>query len=68
MLDEKRRLDAKRFATVRKKIGAISRAASIRRATPPGSGTNCLTNSSHEKNNSDSEDSEEANGMTIHIL
>ena len=68
MLDEKRRLDAKRFATVRKKISAISRAASVRQPNPPGKGKNLIINpeNSH-KNNSDSEDSDETNGMNLSI-
>lgn len=62
MLDEKRRLDAKRFATVRKKISAISRAASVRHPNPRAP-TNIIVNSTHAKNNSDSDDSDTENGM-----
>ena len=64
MLDEKRRLDAKRFATVRKKISAISRAASVRIPNNAGHSKNYVINDSfnHQKNNSDSEDSDDTNG------
>ena len=62
MLDEKRRLDAKRFATVRQKINAISRAASVRQPNPRAP-TNIIVNSIHAKNNCDSDDSDTENGM-----
>lgn len=65
VLDEKRRLDAKRFATVRKKISAISRAASVRQPHPPGSKKNYVVNPANNKNDSDSEDSDGSNGMSI---
>ena len=62
MVEEKRRLDAKRFATVRKKINAISRAASLRQPNTPGYGGNMAMNSmrktmSYEGDDSDDEDS-----------
>ena len=64
MLDEKRRLDAKRFATVRKKISAISRAASVRIPNDALNAKNYVVNNapSRNKNNSDSEDSDDTNG------
>ena len=64
MLDEKRRLDAKRFATVRKKISAISRAASVRIPNNTGNPKNYVINdpSTHHKHNSDSDDSDDTNG------
>ena len=62
-LDEKRRLDAKRFATVRKKISAISRAASVKQGSRPGSGSKSTKKSSiRNRNDSDSEDSDESHG------
>ena len=68
MLEEKRRLDAKRFATVRKKINAISRAASVRQPHPKGAASeNFIINSSSYKNDSDSDDScETRNSKYIH--
>ena len=54
MLDEKRRLDAKRFAVVRKKINAISRAASLRRPDDlTGTTGNCIVNPMHENTNNE---------------
>ena len=62
-LDEKRRLDAKRFATVRKKISAISRAASVKQGSRPGSASKYTKKSSiRNRNDSDSEDSDESHG------
>ena len=63
MLDEKRRLDAKRFAVVRKKINAISRAASLRRPDDLTATTgNCIVNPMHENKDSDSDDCETTSG------
>ena len=63
-LDEKRRLDAKRFATVRKKISAISRAASVKQPNSrPGSGSKYTKKPSiRNRNDSESEDSDESHG------
>ena len=70
MLDEKRRLDAKRFATVRKKISAISRAASVRIPNNAGKAKNYVINNptNHNRNNSDSDDSDDTNGNIFCIL
>ena len=69
-LDEKRRLDAKRFATVRKKISAISRAASVKQGSRPGSASKYTKKSSiRNRNDSDSEDSDESHGrLTIFLF
>ena len=63
MLDEKRRLVAKQFATVRKKINAISRAASVHKKCPPASVEKRTYNSAHNTRSYESDDSEAENGV-----